>query len=610
MSSTGQHVNIGDADDYTYTEDPAGQRVKVPVSKEYVFKVVILGDYSVGKTSLIKRLLSIPASGASPRSHEDCSNMDDSVGDSDADDALATVTPTVGTDFYSLALPDVIPGASVRLQIWDTAGLEKYAASYESTLRNASFVICVFDVTNPSSLHSVVGRHLSIVADHMPHLDQSSIMVVANKIDIIADVSTNSEALHSARKRARLPENAFVIAVDEEASMDTSDSSPDIFTSAEGASENAIVTSRKVQEEVFDLFTDVHYSEVSAKTKQHLREMLHAVCYALLRNSVGDNPNIQIPDGTPPSEVFAHTVLPPHSGAKCPTGASAGTFSAPQLDPAATKTPPAAVPRDSPTRGSLQPPPRTTPAPPAASWRSTEAISFDLSPTQFSSKAGFSPAEGSDGAIGKSGGDDSAPQRVGSGGDSPVDGSSTRLPTPRGNLAKAVDAGGVHLDLTAGSTEQGTGPNRKEDPKARKEREQTEMKAVLSCAGQRKVNPNGGGTDTGRSAAWLQNDADRMENNITLGLKEAGDAPSAARPAPVSSILDSHGVQGRCKGNQGTRGRDSDDDDDGARMQLQLKERFAQIEHDIRQNAAAANQRAKKTKKKTKAKGKCNCCVL
>ncbi|TPP42687.1 Ras family protein [Leishmania donovani] len=607
MSSIGQHVNIGDADDYTYTEDPAGQRVKVPVSKEYVFKVVILGDYSVGKTSLIKRLLSIPASCASPRRHEDCSDMDDSVGDSDADDLLATVTPTVGTDFYSLTLPDVVPGASVRLQIWDTAGLEKYAASYESTLRNASFVICVFDVTNPSSLHSVVDRHLSIVADHMPHLDQSDIMVVANKIDIIADVSTNSEALRSARKRARLPENAFVIAIDEDASVDTNDSSPDVFTSAEGASDNAIVTARKVQEEVFDIFTDVHYAEVSAKTKQHLREMLHAVCYALLRNSVGDNPNIRVPDGAPPSEVFAHTVLPPHSGAKCSTGASAGTFSVPQLDPA-TKTPPAAVPRDSPTTGSLQPPPRTTPAPPAASWRSNEATSFDLAPTHFSSKAVFSPAEGSEGAIGKSGGDDSAPRHVGSAGDSPVDGSSTRLPTPRGDLAKAVDAGGVHLDLTAGSTEPRTGPDPKEDPKARKEREQAEMKAVLSRAGGRKGNPNGGGADTDSLAAWLQSDADRMENDVALGLKKAGDAPSAARPAPVSSILGSHGVQDHCKGNQGTRGRDSDDDDDGARMQVQLKERFAQIEHDIRQNAAAANQRAKKAKKKTKAKGKCNCC--
>ncbi|CBZ29144.1 putative ras-like small GTPases [Leishmania mexicana MHOM/GT/2001/U1103] len=610
MSSTGQHANIGDPDDYTYTEDPAGQQVKVPVSKEYVFKVVILGDYSVGKTSLIKRLLSIPASCASPSRHEDCSDMDDSVGDSDADDALAAVTPTVGTDFYSLILPDVVPGASVRLQIWDTAGLEKYAASYERTLRNASFVICVFDVTNPSSLHSVVDRHLSLVAEHVPHLDQADVMVVANKIDIIADVSTSGTALRSARKRARLPDNAFVIAIDEDASTATNDSSADIFASAEGASEDPIVTARKVQAEVFDLFTDVHYAEVSAKTKQHLREMLHAVCYALLRNSVGDNPNLRIPDGTPPSEVLAHTVLPQAAGANCSTGATVPIFSAPQLDPATIKTPPAAVPRDSPTTGSLRPPRRTTSAPPAASWRSTEAFSFDLAPTQFSSEAVFSPVDGSDGAIDKPGGDGSALLHVVASGDSPVDGSSTRLPTPRGDLTKGVDAGDVHLDSTGGSTEPRTGPDPKEDPKARKEREQAEMKAVLSRAGRRKANPNGGDADTGSSAAWLQGDADRMENDVALGLKKAGDASSASCRGPVSSILDSHGVQDHGKGNQGIRGRDSDDDDDGVRMQVQLKERFAQIEHDIRQNATAAHQRATKAKKKTKTKGKCNCCVL
>ncbi|GET91081.1 hypothetical protein, conserved [Leishmania tarentolae] len=614
MSSTGKHVNIGDADDYTYTEDPAGQQVRVPVSNEYVFKVVILGDYSVGKTSLIKQLLSISASPLSPRSNDDGSDLDESVAHSDVDDVLETVTPTIGTDFYSLTVTDVAPSASVRLQIWDTAGLEKYAANYESTFRNASFVICLFDVTNPSSLNSVVDRHLSLVGEHMPHLDQSAIMVVANKIDLIADVSANStKEGRSASKRSRIRGNEFVNAIDNDASVDTSDGSTDILTSADGVRDDIIVTAQEVQEEVFDLFTDVHYAEVSAKTKRYLREMLEAVCYALLRENVADNGKMRLPHEAPLSEVFARTVLPRHRSAKGLTGASEPpipALSASQVDPATTTTTqPIAVPRDSPTAGSLQQTPKNTPAPVSASWRSSEAFSFDLAPAHLSAKAFFSPAEGSDVATDKPGVCDSPLRHVGCGSDSPVDMSSTWLPTPPRGAEKVVDARSVHLDLEADSTGPPATPDSKVHPKTRKEREKAEMTALLRRADGRKGNLTGHDAGTGSPVAWLESDADKMENDVARGLKHAGDVPSTSRPGPCSFLLDSKRVEGHREGTPGAGSRDSDDD--GAGMQMQLKQRFAQIEHDIRQKAAAEKQRAKEAKKKQKkAEEKCKCCIL
>ncbi|XQJ29305.1 ras-like small GTPase, putative [Leishmania guyanensis] len=609
MRFRGQDVSCNDVDDFTYSEDPAGQQVKVPVTKEYVYKVVVLGDYSVGKTSIIKRLVSIAASSQSLGVNSGGSDMDDSGNDSDADDELAAVTPTVGTDFYSLVLPHVVPGASVRLQIWDTAGLEKYAANYQSTLRNTSFIICVFDVTSASSLHNVVERHLSIAAEHVPDLDQSSIMVVANKIDILDDAS-NSTALRSAQRRSRSPETAFVITHDEDTSVDTNDGSPGKFTSAKGIDKDAIVTARKVQAEVFDIFSDVLYAEVSAKTKRHLEKMLHAVCHALLRNGVRGSSEMLIPDGTPANEVFAHTVLPPHTGVSSTTVVSVPTFSPPsasQLDPATTKTPPVVELRGAPHTDSGQKAPRTLAAP-AASWRSTGTFSFDMAQTHIVSTALFSPTEALDSAFGNRGGDDSAPSRVDAGGDSPIDESLTQLPTPQGSTVKPVDAGGVHLGMIAGAPEPRSALDPNEDRKARREREQAEMQALLVRAGKGVANRNGGDADTGGSAVWRRSDADRMEEDIVSGPDKAGEALSAAQQRPTSSILDSRVVQNDSRGRPGASGRSSDDED-GARMQTQLRDRFAQIEREIRQNAAVANLHGKKDKK-TKARGKCKCCVL
>ncbi|KAK7201934.1 Ras-like small GTPase [Novymonas esmeraldas] len=639
MTSAKSCVAVDDADDFTYTEDPSGEQVKVPVATEYVFKVVVIGDYSVGKTSIIKRLLALPASSLSlsgGHHNGNGSDLEDSGNDSDEDgDGLAAVVPTVGTDFYSLSVPDVVPGASVRLQMWDTAGLEKYAAKYENTFRNASFVICVFDVTSAASLHNVVERHLSIAAEHVPELDQSNIMVVANKIDIVADVANNTTALRDARKRARSPETAFGAANDEDTATNTDDEgSTSHFTSADGVAKDALVTARSVQAEVLDLFGDVHYAEVSAKTRQHLRYMLRTVCYALLRNSANASATLQIPDEVPPSEVLARSALPPYPGGPAPTLVSVPPMAPPpatrrQAPPqeqqqqqgaegatAASPVGGAPVRSAGDSSDSLPPQPKKTPAPPGGTWRSTGAFSFDMAPTQFGSTGVFSPIEASDEGTSKPGGSgEGAPLHIGSGGggaDSPVDNSSTRLPTPRTSLIRPVHAEDVHLHLngTAAAANRRAAPDPNEDLKARKEREQAEMKALLSRAGQRKgAGDDGaasGGAATGGSAAWLRSDADRMEDDVTGERDKAGDArSSSARPGMTSSLLDSLGVQGTDKAKTDR----ASDDEDGTRMHAQLKDRFAQIEHDTRQDTALARERAKRAKKQAKAESKCKCCV-
>ncbi|KAG5471307.1 hypothetical protein LSCM1_01384 [Leishmania martiniquensis] len=602
MLSSAQHAGIADCDDFTYTEDPAGERVRVPVSKEYVFKVVVLGDYSVGKTSLIKRLLSIADASLSLGHNGDDSDMGDSDDDSDAEVVLEAVTPTIGTDFYALTVPHAVLGASVRLQIWDTAGLEKYAANYQSTLRNASFIICVFDVTSASSLHSVVDRHLSIAAEHLPELDQSSIMVVANKIDIVADASSNARAFCNARKRALRPASAFVDANDAATATGTDDGSADIFTSADGLEEDDIVTARKVQAEVFELFTDVHYAEVSAKTKQHLKELLQEVCNALLRNSTDSDLRAQIPAGTPPKEMLARTLLPPHAGASIFTAPRVPALSAstePQADSATSTMPAAAaaVTRDAPHTDCLQPSPCKAAPPPAGSWRSTGAFSFDLAPTHSSSTAVFSPLEVSNGDMRRRDDDVSPPSDVVSIADSPVNRPSTEMPTPRASVKKSADAGG--------GKQRRREPDPTEDPMARKLREQAEMKELLEGARRRSASSSRGLAATGGSDVRPLSSAETTKTGMDRTLGGPRDASTASQPGAMTTSLDLLGMQDECKVKRGSAGRDSDDED-GVRMQAQLKERFAQIERDIREDGAMAKLRARKTK----VKGKCHCCVV
>ena len=66
---------------------------------QYQFRIILLGDSTVGKSSLLKRFT-------------------DGIYSDVAD-------PTVGVDFYARSL-DIEPGIKIKLQLWDTAGQERF----------------------------------------------------------------------------------------------------------------------------------------------------------------------------------------------------------------------------------------------------------------------------------------------------------------------------------------------------------------------------------------------------------------------------------------------------------------------------------------------------
>lgn len=87
------------------------------------FKLVFLGEQSVGKTSLITRF------------------MYDSFDN--------TYQATIGIDFLSKTM--YLDDRTVRLQLWDTAGQERFRSLIPSYIRDSSVAVVVYDITNRTS---------------------------------------------------------------------------------------------------------------------------------------------------------------------------------------------------------------------------------------------------------------------------------------------------------------------------------------------------------------------------------------------------------------------------------------------------------------------------
>jgi len=90
-------------------------------------KLVLLGDESVGKTSLLQKWIQ---------------------GSFDT-----TISPTVGGATSSRQ--DQVNGVKYSFQIWDTAGAERYRALTPLYSRDAGAAMIVFDLTRKSSIENV-----------------------------------------------------------------------------------------------------------------------------------------------------------------------------------------------------------------------------------------------------------------------------------------------------------------------------------------------------------------------------------------------------------------------------------------------------------------------
>lgn len=128
-------------------------------STEYddMYKIVIIGDSAVGKTSLCQRF----DNGAF---HED-------------------MLSTVGVDFFFQMIQ--IASKTVKLQVWDTAGQERFRTMKSSYYRRCDGILVVFDITNGESFQRTTSW-LDEINQHCP-TGTVDLLLLGNKADLASD---------------------------------------------------------------------------------------------------------------------------------------------------------------------------------------------------------------------------------------------------------------------------------------------------------------------------------------------------------------------------------------------------------------------------------------
>jgi len=94
---------------------------------DYLFKLLLIGNSSVGKSSLLVRFV-------------------DDIWEEN-------FVPTIGVDFKLKTLE--IDGKKVKLQIWDTAGQERFKNITASYYRGGNGVLVVYDITDRDSFNNL-----------------------------------------------------------------------------------------------------------------------------------------------------------------------------------------------------------------------------------------------------------------------------------------------------------------------------------------------------------------------------------------------------------------------------------------------------------------------
>lgn len=123
--------------------------VASPAQKK--FKVVLLGESGVGKSSLVLRLVK--------------------------DEWMSSQHSTVGASFFRHAVN--VNGQPVNFDIWDTAGQERYKSLASMYYRGAAAALVVYDITNMDSFERARYWIQQLIANS----PETIVVLVGNKID-------------------------------------------------------------------------------------------------------------------------------------------------------------------------------------------------------------------------------------------------------------------------------------------------------------------------------------------------------------------------------------------------------------------------------------------
>jgi len=119
----------------------------------FVFKIVLVGDYGVGKSTSIHRFVE--------------------------NKFKANYVPTLGVQVTKKSIE--INGNNIDLMIWDLAGQDRYAMVRQRFYSDTEGILMLYDITRMSSLKNIKKWH----AEVSKFTKQIPIILIGNKMDLL-----------------------------------------------------------------------------------------------------------------------------------------------------------------------------------------------------------------------------------------------------------------------------------------------------------------------------------------------------------------------------------------------------------------------------------------
>lgn len=145
---------------YTYRES---------IPESVLFKVILLGDSAVGKSSLLKRML---------------------TGTFDSKSSVSTIGVSYGT-YYVKNVPTNSKIKKLKLGVWDTAGNEKYKSLTNMYFHSVNSCVVIFDLTSVESFWSAI----RYIKEYITLSDNENIYLIGNKCDLLEERKTPLDTL-------------------------------------------------------------------------------------------------------------------------------------------------------------------------------------------------------------------------------------------------------------------------------------------------------------------------------------------------------------------------------------------------------------------------------
>ena len=135
----------------------SGIEDELPITYNRLYKIILIGDTNVGKTSIISKYLT----GTFPQP--------------------SNTIPTIAAEFATKII-QIKEGGYIKAQIWDTAGQERYKSITYHHYRKSAGGLIVYDITKRSSFENIPSwlDDLKKLADK-----ECIIALIGNKLDIV-----------------------------------------------------------------------------------------------------------------------------------------------------------------------------------------------------------------------------------------------------------------------------------------------------------------------------------------------------------------------------------------------------------------------------------------